>query len=123
MRIDLPFDRIEFDGGLRLCGKEKRCVHGVQRYTINQFQDLNRLLGINWHFRGINVNGDFCYVILNTVEYYLYHRRPLKEFMPSLTGERYTADLRDVGDMLVFTFVRGDGTSDKFGSDPQIFVN
>lgn len=72
----MPFDRIEFDGGLRLCGKEKRCVHGVQRFSIIRFQDLNGLLGVNWHFRGINVNGDFCYVI---VEYYLYHRRPLKD--------------------------------------------
>ena len=123
VKIDMPFDRIKFDGGLRLCGKEKRCVQGVQRFSITRFQDLNSLLGLNWHFRGINVNGDFCYVILNTVEYYLYHRRPLKEFMPSLTTEGYRAVLRDMGDMLVFTFVRGDGTSNRFGNDPQVFVN
>ena len=122
VRIDMPFDRIEFDGGLRISGKEKRSIHGVQRYTIAQFQDLNRLLGVNWHFRGINANGDFCYVIRNTVEYYLYHRRPLKEFMPSTEGSS-PIKLRDTGYMLVFTFVRGDGTSDKFGTDPQIFVN
>ena len=29
------------------------------------------------HFRAINVNGDFCYVILNTVEYYHYHQTNL----------------------------------------------
>jgi hypothetical protein len=110
VRINMPFDRIEFDGGLRISGKEKRSVHvhGVQRYTIAQFQDLNRLLGTNWHFRGINANGDFCYVILNTVEYYVYHRRPLKEFMPPISAE----GSRTIGYVLVLTFVRGDGTSD-----------
>ena len=47
-----------------------------------QYQDLNHLLGVDWHFRGINENGDFCYVILDTLELYLYRRRPIKEFMP-----------------------------------------
>ena len=123
IRIDMPFDRIEFDGGLRLYGKEKRCVHGVQHYTIARFQDLNCLLGMDWHFRGINANGDFCYVMLNTIEYYLYHHRALKEFKLQLSTEGCHAVLRDNGDMLVFSFVRGDGTPDKFGSDPHIFVN
>ena len=91
MRIDLPFDCIKFDGGLRLGGKEKSVC---MVYSITRFQDL---LGINWHFQGINVNGNFCYVILNTVEYYLYHRRSLKEFLPQLSTEGYKADLRNVG--------------------------
>ena len=34
VRIDMPFDRIEFDGGLRISGKEKRSIHGVQRCYI-----------------------------------------------------------------------------------------
>ena len=65
----MPFDRIEFDGGLRVCGQEKRCVRGIQRYNIARFQDLNALLGVDWHFRGLNANGDFSYVHLNTIKY------------------------------------------------------
>ena len=38
VRIDMPFDCIELDGGLRLCGKEKRCVHGVQRFPSLDFR-------------------------------------------------------------------------------------
>lgn len=69
VRIDMPFDRIEFNGGIRMCGKEKRCVRGIPHYTISKYEDLNGLLGSNWHYRGININGDFCYVVLNTVEF------------------------------------------------------
>lgn len=120
VRIDMPFDRVEFDGGLRTCGERKRYIRGTQRYTIKKYQDLDRLLGKNWHYRGINCNGDFCYAILKTVEYYLYRRRPLKEYVP-------TADLEvkeegiNTGDMLVFTFVKGNGTPENFGKDEAIF--
>ena len=64
VRIDMPFDRLEFNGGLKQFGAEKRFVRGVQRYTISTFKDLNQLLGVDWHWKGINVNEDFCYVIL-----------------------------------------------------------
>lgn len=120
IKIDMPFDGIEFNGGLRICGENKRCVRGVQRYTITKYQDLNGLLGANWHYRGINANGDFCYVLLNTVEFYLYRRRCMKEFAPLTNGEVKEVK-RDIGDMLVFTFVRGDGTPDTFGKDKDIF--
>ena len=66
VRIDMPFDSIEFDGGLQRFGTKKRFVKGVQRYSISSYQDLNTLLGAGWHYRGININGDFCYIILNT---------------------------------------------------------
>ena len=60
VRIDMPFDSIEFDGGLQRFGTKKRFVKGVQRYSISSYQDLNTLLGASWHYRGININGDFC---------------------------------------------------------------
>lgn len=121
VKIDLPFDKIEFDGGLRTYGVEKRYVHGIQRYTISKFQDLNPLLGVDWHYRGININGDYCYVILNTVEFYLYHRRALKEYVPSGGGVKEVN--RRTGDMLVFCFVKGNGTPAQFGKDRNVFVN
>lgn len=121
VRIDLPFDKIEFNGGLRAYGVKKHFLRGIQHYTIEKYQDLNELLGVDWHCRGTNVNGDFCYAILNTIDYYLYHRRPLKEFVPSVEGHKEIS--RYTGDMLVFSFVRGDGTPAQFGKDKSIFVN
>ena len=125
VRIDMPFDKLEFDGGLGQYGKEKRCVRAVQHYAISAFQDLNPLLGIDWHFRGINMNGDFCHVILSTVEFYLYRRRAVKEYIPVASADSVEVKeiSRDIGDMLVFSFVKGNGTRNQFGTDKTIFVN
>ena len=59
VRISMPFDKIQFDGGLRSCGVASRSVHGVQRYKVCHYRDLNPLLGSKWHFRGLNCNGDY----------------------------------------------------------------
>jgi hypothetical protein len=56
VRINLPFDRIEFDGGLRLHGVKKRCVCGIQRYTITKFQILINFLEWIGIIEGINMN-------------------------------------------------------------------
>ena len=117
----MPFDRISFDGGLQQRGIKKCCVRGVQRYTISCYKDLNDLLGADWHVRGINVNGDFCYVILQTIEFYLYHRRPIKEYVPK-NGQTLEIT-RELGYGLTFSLIRGDGTPNKFGTDTTIFCN
>lgn len=121
IKIEMPFDHVTFDGGLQMCGIKKHLIRGTQRYSITSFKDLNRLLGSDWHVRGINKNGDFCYAILRTVEFYLYHRRPLKEYI-SKNGQPVEI-LRERGHVLVFSFVRGDGTPDKFGKDLSVFCN
>ena len=116
VRIELPFDKVLFEGELKACGKELRHFCGVQRYKITKYADLNPLLGQNWHLHGINSNGDFCYVILSTLEYYLHKCEPLKEYFPSASGsENFILKPRDLGDMLTFIFVRGDGTREEFG--------
>lgn len=120
IRIDIPFDKLEFDGGLGLLGTKKRYVRGIQHYSIANYQDLNSFLGMNWHYRGINHNGDFCYVILNTIEFYLYKRRPIKEYIPSNPIKPQTLS---IGHMLVFCFVQNNGTPSQFGTDASIFVN
>ena len=122
VRIEMPFDHIVFDGGLGVCGVKKSFVRGSQRYCISAYKDLNHLLGLNWHVRGINKNGDFCYVLLDTLVYYLYHRRPLIEYVPDLDGS-VTEVRKDCGYALAFSFVRGDGTPEKFGKDLSIFCN
>ena len=64
----MPFDAVTFNGGLRLLGTESKKVQGIQHYTIKHYRDLNPLLGKNWHFRGLNVNADYGYVILETLD-------------------------------------------------------
>lgn len=120
MRIEMPFEKIQFLGGLGTNGQVKKQWRGKQVYTITDYRDLDALLGRNWHFRGINAAGDFCYVILNTVEFYLYRRCPLTEYFPDSTGA-ITKHERDQAYALMFTFIRGDGTRDQFGTDPAIF--
>ena len=122
VKIEMPFDRISFDGGLGLCGVKQSFMRRSQRYTISTYKDLNRLLGVDWHVRGINENGDFCYVILDTLVFYLYHRRPLVEYAPTSVGTAMEVK-RDCGHALVFSFVRGDGTPERFGNDSAIFCN
>ena len=122
VKIEMPFDRITFDGGLGLCGVKQSYMRGSQRYTISTYKKLNHLLGVDWHVRGINENGDFCYVILNTLVFYLYHHRPLVEYAPTSVGTAKELK-RDCGHALVFSFVRGDGTPERFGNDSTIFCN
>lgn len=122
--IKMPFDKNEYASGLQICGSKKRVVRGVDHFTITKYQDLDKLLGKNWHFRGINVNGDFCFVILSTVEFYIYRRRNLKEYIPLLSGSGKVTvkeKCRKQGYMLSFSFVKDNGTCEKFGLDKKIF--
>lgn len=78
VRIVVPFDVITFNGGLRLLGTESKKAHGIQHYTIKHYKDLNTLLGKNWHYRGLNVNADYGYVITTTVDFYLRECKQLR---------------------------------------------
>ena len=60
----------------------------------------------------MEANGDFNYAVLSAVEYYLYRKRSLRN-----TNQDY-----DMGDAIVFMFVKGNGTPDKFGTNKTIFV-
>ena len=119
VRIEMPFDKLQFTGGLKTYSTSLRVYRGIERYKITSYKDLNPLLGQNWHFRGINPNGDFCYVILDTLEFYLHKRKSLKEYLPS-SGSPIMSE-RELGYALVFTFVRGDRTPAMFGKDKSIF--
>ena len=77
IRIDLPFDKLIYDGGLKQLGKHSHNNRGSEVYTIRHYSDLNPLLGSNWHIRGVNARLNFCYLHLDTVQYYLYERQPL----------------------------------------------
>ena len=67
----MQFDKNMFCQGLQCRGIESRTVRGITYYKISTYKDLDELLGHNWHYRGINSAGDFCHVVLDTVEYHL----------------------------------------------------
>ena len=116
VRVDMPFDKQTFCQGLQCKGTESRTVKGDTYYKISTYKDLDELLGHNWHYRGINSAGDFCYVMLETVEYHLYRRKPLIHYVPDENGRPLQAKTPQ-GHALVFTFVRGDGVASEFGKN------
>ena len=44
------FDKGVSEEGLKMRGKFKRQVRGVEHYTIEAYNDLDSLLGCNWHY-------------------------------------------------------------------------
>ena len=48
-----------------------------------KYQDLDSLLGKNWHYRGLNGSEDFGYVIRNTIDFYIHSTNALIEYFPS----------------------------------------
>ena len=123
VRIEIPFNRVSFEGALAKCGTRKGSGRRV-RYTIRDYKALDRILGKGWHWRGLNQAGDFCYVILDSIEYYLLKKRALQEYFPPSDGVgtgQITAKKRTLGYSLIFKFIRGDGTPEQFGSDRTIF--
>ena len=85
--------------------EEVRCS-----YTIRHYSDLNPVLGINWHIRGINSRMNFCYVHMQTVQYNLHKRQTLVDFTPE--GEEVLSS----GYTLVFRFFRMDGVKEDWKS-------
>ena len=77
VRVDMTIDKQTFCQGLQCKGTVSRTVKGVVYYKISSYKELDELLGHNWHYSGTNGAGDFCYIILNTVEYHLYQRKPV----------------------------------------------
>lgn len=101
VRIELPFDRFLFIGGLQQAGKFIKRNRGHDVYTIRKFSSLTPLLGHQWHLRVLNKQMDFCYIVLETVQFYLHQRPAIVDVDPSRTV--------DGGYVLIFRFVRGDG--------------
>ena len=104
IRIEIPFDRYVFGGGLQQRGKFLKKYRGHDVYGIGEYGDLTPILGKRWHVRVLNEQMDFCYVELKTVQYYLHYRQPIPDLQPDLESQYVYG-----GCILVFRFVRGDG--------------
>ena len=120
VKIEMSFDRDVYDEGLSAAGYVKCTKRGVRHNTIRNYSDLDSLLGANWHYRGLNSAGDFCYVIEDSIEFYLYKRRPLVQYAPDEDGTPTKVSISR-GHALVFKFVRGDGTCSQFGRLHNVF--
>ena len=120
--IDIGFDYLLFQGGLQVAGVTTEMVRGIQRYTLKRYHDLDHLLGENWHYRGINSRGDYAFIILDTIEYYLSKRRAITEYSPpAQSSNEITPHKIYPGYSLKFSFVRGYGNRSTFGKNASIF--
>ena len=122
VKINMGFDYLLFVGGLQVAGVTTRSAHGSTKYRIRAYSDLNFLLGENWQYRGINKNGDYAYVDLDSVEYYLRKRPNVMEYMPpQSSNDTITVAHTDAGYSLTFSFVRRCGNTSTFGKNRDIF--
>ena len=103
VRLDMPFDRLLFNGGLKQKAVHIRSSHGHEIYGIKHYSDLDSLLGKGWHMRALNPCLDFCYVNLETVQFYMHERKPLVEYDADGTKK-----FNYGGTTLVFRFIRMD---------------
>ena len=110
VRIELPFDKVLFEGGLKQAGCYLRTSRGNTVYSIKRYADLSALLGSNWHIRGINERMNFCYANLRSIHFYLYKRQALIDY--TFNGKQ---DI-DSGHLLVFKFVRMDGVQEDWNN-------
>ena len=102
VRISLPFDKVLFEGGLKQAGTPTSSSRGTKTFTIKNYSDLSPLLGPRWFVRGINEHNNYCYVNKDTVQFYLFKRKPIIDYTEHGTV------IMDTGYSLVFRFVRMD---------------
>ena len=118
VRIQFPFDTENFQL-LKQKGKALRKSRGHDIFTLQQYSDLDELLGERWFLRIANTNGDFSYVILCTIRFYITQPRPILDFNcehqadGQLTFVPFYVEQQQA---LVFTFVRGDGNKRKLSN-------
>ena len=105
VRIEIPFDELLYNGGLKQAGSFVRNFRGNEVYQIQSYSDLVPLLGKWWYIRIFNEQQDFCAAKLETVLFHLSHRAVLKEFSP----DDGTLTPLKGGSVLTFKFVRVDG--------------
>lgn len=112
IRVELPFDRFLYTGGLQQAGKKIKKYRGHDVYGIDKYGDLAPILGPRWHVRVFNEQMDFCYVILETVRFHLHRRQPVPDFQPDFEPHHTV----DGGYAVIFHFVRGDGVRSHWDS-------
>ena len=116
VRIQVPFDTSSMEllkqQAVPLTLNNHR---GHQGYGIKAYKDLDELLGEQWHLRVANINGDFSYAVLKTIQFHAFHPKPLLDFTPSVCTHQDDPELSltpfytEQQLELSFNFVRMDG--------------
>ena len=123
VKIIMSFDPLHFNRGLRCAGIPYEKKSGIQHYRLKAYTALDHLLGKCWHFRGLNANGDYSYIVLNTINYSLQKSRSTVEYLPSrVKNSKFTSVVSETSFSLVFSFVVNYGTPNTFGTDKKVFV-
>ena len=86
--IELPFDLLQFNGGLKLAGTFLRTFRGNEIYGIQKYGDLAPFLGPRWYIRGLNSQLDFCAVKKETVNFHLLRKPAVVDFLSATTQEK-----------------------------------
>ena len=96
----------------RALGKHR----GKKEYGINEYSDLDELLGEQWYIRISNTSGDFSYAIKETIRYHRTQPKSLLDFDVSKDSSgclTFSPFFIQQPTALVFQFVRGDGNKVK----------
>ena len=107
VRIEVPFDKLIFQGGLMRAGKLLKTVRGEEHFGISNYEDLVPFLGQRWYIRGINDHLDFCAVCLDTVVFHLHKKAAIIDYLSP------KVDPTNGGYTLIFKFVRFDGVKEQ----------
>lgn len=62
----------------------------------------------------LNKNGDFCYVMRGTIQFWLHQEKAIKDI---LVRKQLREKMSENDLIFVFTFVRGDGVSSEYTHD------
>ena len=79
VRIEMPFDLITFNGGLKMMDTPKYERRGVLVYGLKMYQDLCPFLGQDWHIQIVHRRGDFNYIHLHSLSFHLHKRSEYKD--------------------------------------------
>ena len=113
--ITMSFDPIYFEGLARR-GSALPSGSGRRQYhTVKVLTHLDDVLGRRWYVRGLNVVGDFSYVIPGSVKYHLKYCKPKTEYQMQTSGVLSECSYGG-GYQLMFQFVRGDGTPSQWNN-------
>ena len=108
-RVIMSFDIVYYEGLIRR-GTKQLTTRQRKRdvYRLSTLTKLDDLLGERWYIRGINTNGDFCYIQPGSVKYYLKSCKKKLEYQMQADG---TINKYLFGGQcqLIFQFICNDG--------------
>lgn len=91
---------------LESVGSKRETAGVTSKYRLDKLSALNNFLGEGWHYRILNIVGDFCFITPGSVHYWMFERKPLLEFLPD-----HTTKLIHRGYTFTMRFVKDNGTN------------